>query len=50
MKFRTNISPFVQKTLFKKMKRLSRDQVNGMLEPTDFSKNDTPWGTMLSRA
>lgn len=50
MKFRTNISPFVQKTLFKKMRRLSRENVSGMLEPKDFNGNDTPWGTMLNRA
>ena len=50
MKFRTNISPSVQKTLFKKMRRLSRENVSGMLEPKDFNGNDTPWGTMLSRA
>tara|TARA_Y100001938_G_scaffold127607_1_gene180636 strand:- start:7060 stop:10068 length:3009 start_codon:yes stop_codon:yes gene_type:complete len=50
MIFRTNISPEVQKTLFKKMKRLSRDSVTSMLEPKDFTDNSSPWGTMLSRA
>tara|TARA_R100000152_G_C6780491_1_gene213347 strand:- start:1616 stop:4411 length:2796 start_codon:yes stop_codon:yes gene_type:complete len=49
MKFRTHISPFVQKNLLSKMQRISRSKVNNILETKDYNSNDSPWGTMMSR-
>ena len=49
MRFRTNISPFVQKNLLRKMERISRNKVNGMLETKDYNSNDSPWGTMITK-
>lgn len=49
MRFRTNISPFVQKNLLRKMERISKNKVKGMLETKDYNSNDSPWGTMITK-